>query len=109
MKYFLQSFSSLPLNHSRRVIVSYKRKYVHKVLVNRLFKLAQEKVWIGELTIAVALDLKQLNKQTNKQKDIQIQNVIGNGSSMGCIHLHQQDIPEDMPHSLQSIKDFISN
>ena len=26
---------------SRRV-VSYKRKYVHKVLVNRLFKLAQE-------------------------------------------------------------------
>ena len=35
----------LPLNHSRRV-VSYKRKYVHKLLVNRLFKLAQEKVWL---------------------------------------------------------------
>ena len=30
-------------DHSRRVIVSYKRKYVHKVLVNHLFKLAQEK------------------------------------------------------------------
>ena len=28
---------------SRRVVVSYKRKYVHKVLVNCLVKLAQEK------------------------------------------------------------------
>ena len=43
--------SSLPLNHSRRVVVSYKRKYVHEVLVNCLFKLAQEKVWLGELTV----------------------------------------------------------
>ena len=50
MKYFLRSFSSLPLNHSRRVVVSYKRKYVHEILVNRLFKLAQEKVF-GELTV----------------------------------------------------------
>ena len=33
----------LPTTDSRRVVVSYKRKYVHKVLVNRLFKLAQEK------------------------------------------------------------------
>ena len=41
----------LPLNHSRRVVVSYKRKYVHEVLVNRLFKLAQEKVWLGELAV----------------------------------------------------------
>ena len=40
------SFSSLPLNHSRRVVVSYKQKYVHKVLVNPLF----EKEWLGELT-----------------------------------------------------------
>ena len=52
MKYFLQSFSSLPLNHSRRVVVSYKRKYVHKVLVNCLLKLAQEKVWLGQLTVS---------------------------------------------------------
>ena len=36
------SFPSLPLNHSRRVVVSYKQKYVHEVLVNCLFKLAQE-------------------------------------------------------------------
>ena len=35
------------LNHSRRVVVSYKRKYVHKVLVNCLFKLPR----LGELTI----------------------------------------------------------
>ena len=27
----------------KRVIVSYKRKYVHELLVNHLFKLAQEK------------------------------------------------------------------
>ena len=42
---------SLPLIHSRRVVVSYKRKYVHELLVNRLFKPAQEKVWLGELTV----------------------------------------------------------
>ena len=47
----LRSFTSLPLNHSRRVVVRYKRKYVQEVLVNRLFKLAKEKVWLGELTI----------------------------------------------------------
>ena len=38
-------------HYSRRVVVSYKRKYVHEVLVNCLFKLAQEKVWLGELTV----------------------------------------------------------
>ena len=51
MKWFLRSFSSLPLIHSRRVVVSYKRKYVHELLVNRLFKPAQEKVWLAELTV----------------------------------------------------------
>ena len=46
-------FLPLLLNHSRRVVVSYmyKGKYVHEVLVNCLFKLAQEKVWLGELTV----------------------------------------------------------
>ena len=34
-----------------RVVVSYKRKYVHEVLVNCLFKLAEEKVWLDELTV----------------------------------------------------------
>ena len=41
----------LPLIYSRRVVVSYKRKYVHKLLVNRLLKPAQEKVWVSELTV----------------------------------------------------------
>ena len=33
----------LPSTDSRRVVVSYKQKYAHKVLVNCLIKLAQEK------------------------------------------------------------------
>ena len=33
----------LPSADSGRVVVSYKRKYVHKVLLNHLDKLAQEK------------------------------------------------------------------
>ena len=59
----MKSFSSLPLIHSRMVVVSYKRKHVHELLVNRLFKLAQEKVWLGELTVpppplmTIAVDL----------------------------------------------------
>ena len=56
----------------KNVVVSYKRKYVHKLLVNRLFKPAQEKVWLGELTVPqwpsmLTWDVKQQNKQTNKQ------------------------------------------
>ena len=35
----------LPSSDFRRVVVSYKLKYVQEVLVNCLFKLAQEKVW----------------------------------------------------------------
>ena len=34
----------LPSTDSRSVVVSYKQKYVHDVLVNRIVKLAQEKV-----------------------------------------------------------------
>ena len=41
---------SAPLIHSGRCVVSFKRKYVHVLLVNSLFKLAQNKVWLGELT-----------------------------------------------------------
>ena len=33
----------LPSADSRRVAVSYKRKYVHELLFNRLIKLSQEK------------------------------------------------------------------
>ena len=39
----ISSVIVLPCVDSRRVVVSYKPKYVHKVLVNCLVKLAQEK------------------------------------------------------------------
>ena len=42
----------LPSGDSRRVIVSYKQKYVHEVLVKRLVKLAQEEVLLDELTVS---------------------------------------------------------
>ena len=45
VKYFY--YHSPPSAGSRRAGASYKGKYVHEVLVNRLFKLAQEKVWLG--------------------------------------------------------------
>ena len=56
---------------SRRVVVSYKRKYVHKVLVNRLVKLAQEKSvvrWTDwpDMTIAVDWDAKHQTKPNQK-------------------------------------------
>ena len=83
MKSFLRSFSSLPLNHSRRIVVSYKRKYVHEVLVNCLFKLAQEKVWLGELTVpnmTIAVDLgRKATKQTNKYQMRQCSVFLVNG------------------------------
>ena len=41
----------LPSTDSRRVVVSYKRKYVQEVLVNCLVKLAQEKKSVSELTV----------------------------------------------------------
>ena len=77
LKQFLPSFS-LPLNHLRRVVVSYKRKIVHEVLVNRLFKLAQEKVcrvrWTDHptMTIAVDWDVKQQYKQTNRRQSAEM-------------------------------------
>ena len=51
------------------VVVSYKRKYVHKVLVNRLVKLAQEKSVVRctdqpDMTIAVDWDVKNQTNQS---------------------------------------------
>ena len=43
--------STVIVRPTRRVVVSYKRKYVHELLVNGLFKPAQEKVLLGKLTI----------------------------------------------------------
>ena len=44
--------SAGPSTDSRRIVVSDKRKYVPEVLSNRLVKLAQETVCLGELTIS---------------------------------------------------------
>ena len=57
----------LPSAYSRRVAVSYKRKYVHKALVNHLVKLAQKKIVVGwtdrpNMTIAVDWDIKHQTK-----------------------------------------------
>ena len=50
MWYLILSFPDLC--HLSYCVVSYKRKYVHGVPVNCLVKFAQEKMWLGELTIA---------------------------------------------------------
>ena len=77
MKWFLRSFSSLPLNHSRRAVVSYKRKSVHKVLVNRLFKLA--KACPGKNVVrwtdspAMTIDMEHKATKTNKQSSSRLQ------------------------------------
>ena len=42
---FMEIDHSPPSPDSRRVVVSYKRKYVHEVLVTGLVKLTQEKLW----------------------------------------------------------------
>ena len=56
------------MNHSRRVVVSYKRKYVHEVLVNCLSNLPGKSVvrWTDHLVMTIAVDwgVKQQNKQT---------------------------------------------
>ena len=54
---------------SRRVVVSYKRKYVHEVLVNCLVKLAQEKNVVRQtdrphMTIIVDWDIMHSTRQT---------------------------------------------
>ena len=46
-----EMISTVILLPSAVFVVSYKRKYVQEVLVNCLFKLTQEKVWLGELTV----------------------------------------------------------
>ena len=62
----------LPSADSRRVVVSYKRKFVHEVLVNRLVKIAHEKSvvrWTDQpnKTIAVDWEVKHQTKRTNKK------------------------------------------
>ena len=59
----------LPSADSRKIVVSYKQKYVHEVLVNHFAKLAQKKSvvrWTDhpDMTIAFDWDPHQ-TKQTN--------------------------------------------
>ena len=61
-----------PSADSRKVVVSFKRKYVHEVLVNRLVKLAQENCVVRrtdrpDMTIAVDSIVKHLTNQTNSE------------------------------------------
>ena len=69
----MQPFSSLLLIQDGLLsYVSYKRKYVHEVLVNRLVKLVQDKstVWgIGRpnMNKAVDWDFKHQIKQNNQR------------------------------------------
>ena len=59
-----KSFSSLPLNHSRRVVVSYKRNMCTKYLLTACSSL--EKVWLGKLTVmTIAVDLGSKATKTN--------------------------------------------
>ena len=58
-----------PSADSRRVVVSYKRKYVYEVLVNSLFKLVREKSVVrrtGHPNMTIEWDIKHQTKQTNK-------------------------------------------
>ena len=55
-----------PSNDSRRVVVGYKRKYVHKVLVKHLEKLALEKVWQDEHDHSCWLRCKESNPTKEK-------------------------------------------
>ena len=64
----------IPSADSRRVVVSYKRKYVHEVLVNCLVKLALEKsvvMWTDRpnMTIAVDWDVKNQTKSKSLIKE----------------------------------------
>ena len=77
LQYFLPAFSKhlsfRPLfclflsGHSRQVLL-YKRKYVHEILVNRLVKLAQEKIVVRltdglDMTMTVDWEVKPQIKQ----------------------------------------------
>ena len=60
------------------LVALYKRKYVHKLLVNRLLKPAQEKSvvkWTDRPAMTIAVDMGRKATKTNK-KDILEKNFI---------------------------------
>ena len=79
MKYF---YGHSPPGDSRRVVVSYKWKYVQEVLVNRLVELAPGKSVIRwtdclNMTIAVDWDVKNQIKQAQIWASLQKKPVFG--------------------------------
>ena len=56
-------------NFKTKTQTFYKRKYVHKLLVNRLLKPAQEKVfkWTDRPAMTIAVDMGRKATNTNKQ------------------------------------------
>ena len=71
----------LPFADSRRVVVSYMRKFVHEVLVNCLVKVTQEKSvvrWTDHpvMTIAVDWDVKSQTKQNQKKHYLKTSSLI---------------------------------
>ena len=73
MKWFLRSLSSLPLIHSRRVAVRYKRKYVHELLVSPLVQacpgISVER-WNDRPAMAIVVDLER--KATKEKYGVQL-------------------------------------
>ena len=51
---------------SRRVVVSYKRKYVHKLLVNRSGKSVVK--WTDRPAMTIAVDMGRKATKTNKNQ-----------------------------------------
>ena len=73
----ISSVILLPSTDSRRVVVSYKRKYVHEVLLNYIVKLAQEKSGVRwsdrpDMTIAVDWDVKNQTKHKTSYAAIKL-------------------------------------
>ena len=62
MKLFLLPFSSLPLIQEGLVLVT-SESMCTKYWYKRLFKLVQEKGWLGDMTIAVDWNVKHQTKQ----------------------------------------------
>ena len=60
------------MNHSGRVVVSYKGKYVYEVLINGL---TRKKVCLGELTVTIAVDFGRKATEQTKQTCMYYENI----------------------------------
>ena len=74
--------------------------YVHEVLVNFLFKLDQEKVWLDELTVPPCM---QQNKQTNKKQNLIISLPTYNAFNVYCRELATVSLTGDRAQGAQCL------